>query len=242
MRHLISRAVNSYGKGTLETIVVDRRPFDPHIREEGLDWPDSADTMIGLKRLNNAQFCVEQVIKDKIPGDVVEAGVWRGGASILMRAVMRCHGESNRTMWLADSFEGLPPPNPKKYPADSDSLLHTYSALEVSQEQVEANFCKYGMLDGGVGFIKGWFGETLPGAPTGPLAVIRADGDMYESTMDILVNLYPRLSAGGFVIIDDYSNPYIPACARAVTEFREANKITDEIIPVDWTAVYWRKS
>jgi O-methyltransferase len=196
--------------------------------------------MVGINRLNNIPFCIEQVLKDSVEGYLIETGVWRGGSTIFMRAVLRSHGEANRTMWVADSFEGLQPPNERAYPADKRDKYHTHSELAVSLDDVKTNFAKYDMLDGQVRFLKGWFRDSLPTAPIGKLAVLRLDGDMYESTMDGLVHLYPKLSPGGYVIVGDYH--WIPACRKAVTDYRSKHGINDEIKDVDWTAVYWRKS
>src|SRR6266536_5465403 len=87
-------------------------------RAEGRDWPVLGHTMVGLKRLDNLQFCVESALAKGIPGDLIETGVWRGGATIFMRAVLKVHGVTDRMVWVADSFEGLPPPNTTKYPRD----------------------------------------------------------------------------------------------------------------------------
>jgi hypothetical protein len=84
--------------------------MDPAERAEGKDWPTEAETMVGRARLDNLQECVTAVIQDNVPGDLVETGVWRGGASILMRAVLKAYDDRMRSVWLADSFEGLPGP------------------------------------------------------------------------------------------------------------------------------------
>ncbi len=214
--------------------------FHPQQRIEGRDWPENAHTMIGFKRLDNLQFCVEDVLAKDIPGDLIETGVWRGGATIFMRAILRVYGVQNRSVWVADSFEGLPPPNPEKYPADTGDTLYAYKELAKSLDQVQANFARYGLLDEHVRFLKGWFKETLPGAPIEQLAVLRLDGDMYKSTMDALVSLYPKLSSGGYLIVDDYGA--IPSCRQAVHDYRAAQGIQDEIMPIDWTGVYWQRS
>jgi O-methyltransferase len=207
------------------------------MRDAGLYWPERAHTMIGLKRLDNLQYCTETVVREGIPGDLIETGVWRGGACIFMRAILKAYGEKRRTVWVADSFEGLPPPDPDTYPADTNPL-HIYSQLAISKEQVERNFRRYGLLDRQVRFLKGWFKDTLSGAPIERLAVIRLDGDMYESTIQALDALYPKLSLGGFVIIDDYS---LKACAQAVHDFRRVHGIDDVIIDIDGTGSYWRR-
>ena len=194
--------------------------------------------MIGLKRLDNLQFVVEDVIAKGIPGDLVETGAWRGGACIFMRAILKAHGDRDRKVWVADSFEGVPTLNPEKYPADAGMKTHKKKFLAVSLETVKTNFDRYGLLDDQVKFLKGWFKDTLPTAPIEKLAVLRLDGDLYESTMDSLVNLYPKLSSGGYIIVDD---TIIPACAKAVEDYRKKHGITEPIIRIDWTGVYWQK-
>ena len=142
-------------------------------------------------------------------------------------------------MWVADSFEGLPEPDGLNYPKDRGDTHHTYSELAVSLQTVQENFRKYALLDDQVRFLKGWFKDTLPTAPIEKLAILRLDGDMYESTMDGLKNLYAKLSRGGFLIVDDYGA--VPACKDAVHDFRRDNKISEEIIEIDWGGVYWQK-
>jgi O-methyltransferase len=219
--------------------LVRRIPYDPVARQKGLDWPLLAETMIGLQRLDNLQACVEDVISNNVPGDLIETGVWRGGATIFMRAILKAYGVADRNVWVADSFEGLPPPDAEKYPADYGDVHHKATFLRISLEQVKGNFKKYNLLDDQVRFLKGWFRDTLPGAPIDRLAVMRLDGDMYESTMDALTALYPKLSVKGYVIIDDY---ILEGCRRAVHDFRVARGITDEIKDIDGTGVYWQRT
>ena len=218
--------------------VARQRTFTDAERREGRVWPAYADTMIGFPRLDNIQYCVETVLRDGVPGDVLEAGVWRGGGSIFMRAVLAAHNITDRRVFVADSFEGLPVPEPDKYPVDGWYEFHTYKFLAVSQEQVAKNFARYGLLDDQVVFVKGWFKDSLPAAPIDQLAVIRLDGDMYASTIDALTHLYPKLSAGGFCIIDDYA---IEGCKRAVHDYRAANNIDSAMHTIDWTGQFWRK-
>jgi hypothetical protein len=213
--------------------------FDAQIREEGRDWPKNAHTMIGLRRLNNLQACVEAVLEEGVPGALIESGVWRGGASIFMRVVLKAYGVKDHRVWVADSFEGLPPPDPEEFPDDEGDVHHSYEELAVSLEEVKLNFRRYGLLDDQVEFLKGWFRDTLPDAPIQSLAVLRLDGDMYESTMDALVNLYPKLSPRGYCIVDDYGA--VPACKQAVHDYRNAHGISEEIIPIDWGGSFWRR-
>jgi O-methyltransferase len=216
------------------------RPIDQTEREQGSNFTTDAKTMVGTARLNNLQACATDVLRRGVPGDFIETGVWRGGASILMRAVLHAYGITDRTVWVADSFQGLPKPDPVRYPADAKDELWKATGLAVSLEEVKANFAEYGLLDEQVRFLVGWFSETLPEAPIERLAVLRLDGDLYESTMDALTSLYPRLSVGGYVIVDDYGA--MESCRQAVEDFRTERGITDAIERIDWTGVYWRRS
>jgi hypothetical protein len=214
--------------------------FDPELREYGWDWPSLAHSMIGRTRMANVRKLTEMALFEGVPGDFIETGVWRGGACIYMRAILEAYGVSNRKVWAADSFEGLPPPNKEVYPADEGDVFHTYADLAVSIEEVKRNFARYNLLDGQVQFLKGWFRDTLPTAPMHRLAILRMDGDMYESTMDALVNLYDKLSIHGYVIVDDYR--VVEGCRKAVDDFRVERGIQDPILEIDGVGVFWRKS
>ena len=221
--------------------IVRAAKFDKHAREEGLDWPEEGETMIGLKRLQNLQDCITDVVQQNVPGDLIETGVWRGGAAIFMRAVLKALGDKDRTVWLADSFEGLPPPSPELYPADKGADFHlSNDVLGVSLEDVKANFARYELLDDRVCFLKGWFKDTLPAAPIEKLSVLRLDGDLYESTMTALESLYPKLSIGGYAIVDDYA-PSVPCCVEAVDDYRRAHNITEEMVSTGDYGVFWKR-
>lgn len=215
-------------------------PYDRGVRNIGYDHPKTAHTMIGLKRLNNIHDLLEDILKKNIPGDCIETGVWRGGSAILMRAILKAHGDTTRKVWVADSFEGPPPPNPDKYPQDANLDFSEFFYLAVPLEQVQENFRKYGLLDSGVVFLKGFFRDTLPTAPIKNLALLRLDGDLYESTMDALVHLYPKLSVGGYVIIDDFGA--VGACEQAVHDYRNSLGITNTMHWIDYSGIYWEKT
>jgi O-methyltransferase len=206
---------------------------------EEKDWPVDAETMIGRKRLDNLQACIEDVLRRRIPGDLIECGVWRGGAVILMRAVLRAYGVSDRSVWAADSFSGFPIPDQEGLQADVRDHLHAYKQLAVSSEEVKQNFERYGLLDDQVQFLVGWFRDTLPTAPIRRLAIMRLDSDRYESTMDSLRFLYPKLSPGGYVIADDYG--VHAGCQAATDEFRREHGINEPLIEIDWSGVYWER-
>ncbi len=215
------------------------RPYRPEHRAEGRDWPVNAETMVGLLRLQNLQDCLTDVLKKGVPGDVIETGVWRGGASIFMRAVLQAYGDRERIVWVADSFEGLPRPD-ARYPQDDGDRFWTYSdVLAVPLEKVQDHFRAYNLLDEQVRFLPGWFRDTLPAAPFTRFALIRLDGDMYSSTMDSLQHLYPKLSSGGYAIVDDYYS--VPVCRRAVDDYRASHGISEPIQRIDWSGAFWMK-
>lgn len=216
--------------------------FEPLARDLGLDWPRNAHTMIGTKRLRNLRKLTETVLAERIPGDLIETGVWRGGSCIMMRAVLKASRCTDRVVWVADSFAGVPPPDLENYPADHGAVgkLYQQKDLAIPMETVQEHFRKYDLLDQQVRFLKGWFRDTLPTAPVERLALMRLDGDLYESTDVALRALYPKLSPGGFAIIDDYGA--IKACEQAVADFRAEKGITEPIIDIDGTGAYWRKA
>jgi O-methyltransferase len=219
---------------------VTTRGGDAATRLDGNDWPPAAETMVGRQRLADVRQCIDSVLADGVPGDFIETGVWRGGVTILMRGMLEAWGESERQVWVADSFQGLPVPDAESFPQDVGHDMSNVPTLAVSADQVRANFDRYGLLDDRVRFLEGWFRDTLPTAPIEQLAVLRLDGDMYESTIDALEALYPKLSVGGYVIVDDYG-AWDP-CRQACTDFRDRHGITDEIVSIDWTGVHWRRT
>jgi O-methyltransferase len=234
----VRRGLKSIRNGMMQIVQGDE--FYKTIRRKGVDWPVFAHTMIGVKRLDNLQFCVEDVLAKDVPGDLIETGAWRGGACIFMRAILRAYDVKDRLVWVADSFEGLPEPDPEKYPADAGDKHHTFKPVAVSLEQVKANFAKYGVADEQVRFLKGWFKDTLPTAPIKQLAILRLDGDMYESTIDGISNLYAKVSPGGYIIVDDYG--VVPACKKAIEDYRSAKGIQDPISDIDGSGVFWQKT
>ncbi|MFA7243538.1 MAG: TylF/MycF/NovP-related O-methyltransferase [Sulfuricellaceae bacterium] len=199
-----------------------------------------AHTMIGQARLDNIHQCLDAILADNVPGDLIETGVWKGGATIFMRGWLMAHDIANRRVWVADSFAGLPKASCAEDFFETDFSADAFPYLAVSQKEVKDLFARYDLLDNKVKFLKGWFKDTLPTAPIKKLALLRLDGDLYESTMDALTNLYHKVSPGGFIIVDDYNA--VPACKTAVHEFRARHAILEPLEVIDPCAVYWRKS
>jgi hypothetical protein len=212
------------------------RPYDRARRDAGDDVPVNAPTMIGRVRLRHLASLVERVIADGVPGDVVEAGVWRGGACIMMRWLLARHGVRDRIVWIADSFAGMPLPDPRFW-FDQHYRWHEEALLRVPLHEVQENFAAFDLLDDQVKFLPGFFADTLPSAPIERLAILRVDCDMEGGTRDVLAALHHRVAPGGFVIIDDYC---LLPCMQAVVDFRTRHRISWPIESIDGRAVFWR--
>jgi len=232
-RDRVLRDIRYREAGTLAGLLAAKHNGDVW---RGKPWRFS-HTMVGMRRLEHLQWCAERVFEEGVAGDFLEAGVCQGGASIFLRALQVAHGQSHRRTWLADSFEGLPVPS-HEADLDYDFSESRQPWLAFSRAAVEDNFRTYDLLSDEVVFLPGWFRDTLADAPVPSLAILRVDADLYESTRDVLVSLYDRVTPGGFVVIDDYE-AFAP-CRRAVQEFRQARGITAPLHHIDRMAAYWR--
>lgn len=235
-------------------------PFSLERRLTGRDWPSQAHTMIGARRLDNVRILIEDVLENDVPGDLIETGVWRGGSTIFMRGVLKAHGITDRSVWVADAFDfnfpavGEHGTTEKSYTSPAtEPLAHGPSTLPpelqekfalvaegTSYEEVRERFTRYDLLDDQVKFLRGWFSETLPTAPIERLALLRLDGDFYDATYDSLSSLYPKLSIGGWVIVDDYGT--FIECRQAVHDYLDEMGIEADMVPIDDDAVYWQKT
>lgn len=213
-----------------------RQPVS-HVRKQGEDWPERAHTMIGLDRLDNLHECLDAVRKSNTQGDIIEAGVWRGGSCIFIKKYLDLYG-LDKKLFVADSFEGLPPP---EIPEDAGDPHHTIEALKVPLETVRENFALYKALDDKVVFLRGWFKDTLPNNDQiRKLCILRLDGDMYKSTMDVFDSCYDKVVPGGFIIVDDYGTT-INSCQIATTDFRKKRNITQKFERIDNSGIFWQK-
>ena len=204
-------------------------------------------TMVSKERLDNVALSAWTVIKETIPGDFVETGVWRGGCSMISKAVAlisnqtQCHAN-----WLFDSFQGLPSMTENDLgiePKMSRKMDPPGSYNNVNLDHVVHNFRT--MLNDDLNatyFVKGWFNSTVSTSLVNKISILRLDGDLYSSTMEVLDAFYPRVVSRGFVIIDDYG--HWPQCKRAIHDYFDGKlkmDISKLLIKIDYTGVYFRK-
>lgn len=210
----------------------------PHHPE--INWGLDRLTLLPWTALEHLHTAIKDTVDRKVEGHFIETGAWRGGACILAKAIYNELSPDTK-VYVADSFEGLPPPD-VAYPHDAGDTHHLDPMLSVSVEQVTENFNKFGLLDDKVVFVKGWFKDTMPTLDIDKIAILRLDGDMYESTIQVLDALYDKLSLGGYCIIDDYHHK---GCIAAVQDFRNKHGIVTPIIKVDGHPLnevhYWIK-
>lgn len=213
-------------------------PYNQKSRMGGEDWPAYGYTMVGMHRLDNLEKLGIHLLRQNVPGDFFECGVWRGGASIFMRGFLKAYQSKNRIVHLADSFEGLPKASTRE---DNDGWA-AMGLLRVPQEAVQKNFQKYGLLDDQVQFHKGFFRNSLPVVrqvfkeKRSKISLLRLDGDMYESTMDIFFNLAEFLSPGACIVVDDYC---IAECKKAVHQFLNMHDLSPKIHIIDWCGAFF---
>lgn len=183
-----------------------------------------------------------------IPGDFVECGVACGAHPAVMAAVVD-EARADRRIHLFDSFEGIPVagPNDTEQPGlpqsqRRDGALETTGVSACSLADVRLNFLSWGASDERCVFHPGWFQHTVAEAAKtlGPIAYLRLDGDLYESTRVCLEALYPLVSPGGLVVVDDYA---LSGCRKAVDGYLAARGETVEIVPIQGGGgpVWWRR-
>lgn len=205
-------------------------------------------TMVGPERLANVYEMAQRAEATGLDGAFVECGVWRGGCVAIMAQVAERAGHGRKT-WLFDSFEGLPEPDER-----DGAEAHQYAAgrmggaLKPIDQCVapmtavhELLFERLGLDPAPIEIVKGWFQDTLPEARAriGPIALLRLDGDWYESTRVCFEALYDQVVPGGIVIIDDYG--HWEGCRKATDEFMAARGIQAPLIAIDYTGRYFIK-
>jgi hypothetical protein len=195
-------------------------------------------SMCGYLKVQQTKKLLMNVIHNKINGCLVETGVWKGGMAMWMKCILKYYGD-NRKIWLFDTFKYFPDPNNK-----TDLKMHRLTKLLFekmpSVDIVKNNFKNNHLFDHNIHFVEGEFSKTLNITNTGPIAILRLDCDYYDSTMIVLENYYWKINKGGYIIIDDYGNPFL-TCKKAVDDFRSKYNIRTPIMDIQHESVYWIK-
>ena len=234
---LIKRSISNYlylgGDKSLDEFVASTH-YDLAASRWTIEAASRPMTLLTKAQLDLIEDCVLRLEHESVPGDYIEAGVWRGGAIVMIRALVGAYGIENRQIIAADSFDGIP--TNRHFSGDPvDAWRDRWAA---SFEEVSACIRRFGLLDDRIEFVRGLFSETLPTLSDRRFALVRLDSDSYESTACSLDYLYPLLSEGGIVIVDDW---HLPGCRRAVIEFRARHEIPGSISLHAGNAV-WTKS
>ncbi len=203
-----------------------------------------ADTMTSIERMYALYQATRHVIDRNIPGDLAECGVWRGGSVMLMASTLLSLRCTDRTIWLYDTFNGVTPPADDDVQEmsgrkASDILAERERSVAdpfwgiASRSLVETNLARTGYPLDRFRFVEGDILSTLPATAPDRLALVRLDTDWYASTRHELQHLYPRLSPGGVLIIDDYG--YWRGARKATDEYFAATGDRPLLHRIDYT-------
>ena len=201
-------------------------------------------TMTSIERMYALYTATRYVIENRIPGDFVECGVWRGGSVMLIAHTLLRLESTDRRLWLYDTFDGMPPPSVEDVqemsgrPASEMLAEREKSADDpfwgvASRAVVEANLLRTGYPIDRVRFIEGDVQTTIPSHAPDQIALLRLDTDWYASTRHELRHLYPRLATGGVIIIDDYG--YWRGARKATDEFLASLPVRPLLHRIDYT-------
>lgn len=245
MKHLIKSLTRRLGFD-----IVRYSPLDRTVIDSLSDFSEADKTLIStvkpftltsIERLAALVNAVTYVTQNKIPGDIAECGVWRGGSMMAVAMTLLAHGDRTRSLYLYDTYEGMSEPTEHDKSADGASA-HTQLQREArgtgiwcyaSMEDVRANILSTGYPEEKIHLVKGKVEDTIPKVLPSPLAILRLDTDWYESTRHELTHLYPLLNAGGFLIIDDYG--HWQGARKAVDDYFQAQSLAPYLHRIDYT-------
>lgn len=225
-----------------------RKYFDIH--KLSLFWKVCLHAQQNYASLSNVYDLTELIENNRLPGAIVECGVWRGGCAAVMAAVA-AKARSHRRIWLFDSFEGMPEASSEDIGEDAQCLsgnLRSGRLVPIGTNVASIDevrnllFNTLRLEENNVTIVRGWFQNTVPEYQSriGPIAILRIDGDWYESTRVCIENLYDNVVDGGYVIIDDYG--FFPGCKKAVDEFVERRALKARLTAIDYSRVYFKKA
>jgi O-methyltransferase len=191
-------------------------------------------TLAGTERVQNLYRLAQRIEVERIPGDVIECGVYNGGTAAVLASVAT-HSKLNRTVWLFDSFQGMPPTTE----ADGEEAVRYVGEVRGSAQEVKNLLQRTGADLSHVRIVEGLFQESFPTVQIPKIALLNIDADWYESVQLCLENFYDCVVPGGFISLDDYG--HWQGCRRAVDEFFLARSLSYPLNAVDYTARWFQK-
>jgi O-methyltransferase len=215
------------------------RKFQNNLVERRITKIVRPHTLVGPERIHNLFVLAQRIEEEQVPGDVIECGVCNGGTgALLARSATR--SRLHRTVWLLDSFEGMPPTTEHDGPAADGDAAEAHIGKEKGDlSRVKSLLERVGPKADRIRIIPGWFQDTFPLVSTSQIALLNIDADWYESVKLCLATFYDRVVPGGFISFDDYG--HWPGCRKAVDEFFEERQISNKLQKVDYTAHWFRK-
>jgi hypothetical protein len=192
-------------------------------------------TMTSTERIHALVHAVRHVVRNRIAGDMVECGVWKGGSVMAMALTLLQLSERDRSLYLFDTFSGMTPPSDVDvdYQGQQAQVILDAVRCEASQQEVEKAVFSTGYDREKIHFVPGRVEETIPAYAPESIALLRLDTDWYESTQHELVHLFPRLARGGVIIIDDYG--HWRGARQAVDEYLAQHEIPLLLQRIDYT-------
>lgn len=206
----------------------------------GIIAENASQTLVEAPFFREAPAMMERIKAEGIAGDIVQAGVWKGGSALFLHGLNRAYG-LDRELWLADTFYGFDP-STVKHERDLKALqaFSDFQGEPLSAQKVKDLFEKHQLLDDAVHFLEGDVKDTLPGSGISQIALLHIDVDFFEPTYNTLATLYDKLSPGAYVVIDDYGVPHFN-CNDAVDQFRAERGISTPMTMMTHYIAWWRK-
>jgi O-methyltransferase len=236
LRRMVSKFLN------IKTMTPTSMPPDMEKQFQVIYYECKDFTMTSIERMYALYKATQYIVDNKVPGDIVECGVWKGGSSMLCALTMKTMGEMQRKIYLYDTYSGMSQPTQKDVSYIGNRALDRWIKAEkngiydwdvATLEEVQKNMFSTGYTKENLLFIQGKVEDTIPAIVPENIALLHLDTDWYESTYHELNHLFPRLSSGGVIVIDDYG--HWKGAQEAVDKFLQENNVKILLNRIDYT-------
>lgn len=237
LRSLIQKLLKTFGYRLIKVVDTQDEPGFLKAHEAAKRF-----TMTSVERQRALYEAVSYISENRIEGDVVECGVWKGGSSMIAALALGEHGDTDRTLYLYDTYAGMSEPTDKDVNLHGNAASGRWHALArddrndwdyASLKEVQENLSSTGYPEEKLRYVEGKVEETIPGTLPNKIALLRLDTDWYESTKHELIHLFPRLVPGGVLILDDYG--HWEGARRAVDEYFAEHGVRMLLNRIDYT-------